>query len=489
MKISVIIPTNNPKYIRETIQSLLDQTHKDWEAIVLMNDFENISMDEIDYMYQLEKTDSRIKINDQYLGVKQMKIGFLKRTACMLSSGNVIVELDHDDMLTRNALEKICNVFENENVDFAYSDFAEFFDGTNKPRKYGSSYGWKYRTEKYNGVEYECASAFPIAPPYITNITHAPNHVRAWRTSFYKSFGGHDPNLEVADDFSLVVKTFLKARQIVHIKEMLYLYRIHYENTSSIKIKEVSRIVSEIYENNAEDIMKKWCEIKSLESCVIDHDFNFEAFFNHKQKESSFGLIKCSDCLGRMRPDKKVEFFNKIWLSLAPGGAIFIDNVSSNGEGSNIDPNAISYWNKNSFWPFTRKDHFSKYVKNSVSSFFERTCYEYYPNDFCKENNILYLRVHLYKPYKQKLNEIGITKDVKAEVSLHNTGPSDYLKDTGEELIFQQESLVDFLPEEPDHEGEPKNRGVEILPMEFGKHEIPMPFTYIMKENNEEVKE
>jgi len=49
-----------------------------------------------------------------------------------------------------------------------------------------------------------------INPITIRHIVGVPNHVRAWRRSTYFEIGGHNRNLAIADDYELVVRTFLK---------------------------------------------------------------------------------------------------------------------------------------------------------------------------------------------------------------------------------------------------------------------------------------
>ncbi|MCE5264456.1 MAG: hypothetical protein LLG97_13105, partial [Deltaproteobacteria bacterium] len=46
------------------------------------------------------------------------------------------------------------------------------------------------------------------------HIVSTPNHIRAWRSSFYESIGGHNKELPVADDYEILVRTFLKTRMI-----------------------------------------------------------------------------------------------------------------------------------------------------------------------------------------------------------------------------------------------------------------------------------
>ena len=63
-------------------------------------------------------------------------VGARKLHAFSAATGDILVEYDHDDILTPNALEEMAAAFKDPNVGFVYSDFAEFdrairrFEGT-----------------------------------------------------------------------------------------------------------------------------------------------------------------------------------------------------------------------------------------------------------------------------------------------------------------------------------------------------------------------
>ncbi len=70
------------------------------------------------------RKDHRVSVykSDKNSGV----IGKVKYNACALSSGEILVELDHDDELTSNALCDVVKAFkEHPEAEFVYTDFAE----------------------------------------------------------------------------------------------------------------------------------------------------------------------------------------------------------------------------------------------------------------------------------------------------------------------------------------------------------------------------
>jgi hypothetical protein len=102
--VSVFTPAykTGTKIIRP-LQSLLNQTHKNWEWVIYDDsDDDGKTFAELT---QMAEVDSRISVyrTHRHSG----NIGEVKNKACMLCQGEYLVELDHDDELTDIALERI----------------------------------------------------------------------------------------------------------------------------------------------------------------------------------------------------------------------------------------------------------------------------------------------------------------------------------------------------------------------------------------------
>ena len=139
----------------------------------------------------------------------------------MVASGDILVELDHDDELTPDALQEIQDAFANPDIGFVYSDWCELFaDGTSGKYPQGWAFGFG---EEYWSEEHHCwvMSAPPVNDVTARHIVSMPNHVRAWRASVYRGLNGHNPAYEVADDYELCVRTILNT-EYLHIPKLLY---------------------------------------------------------------------------------------------------------------------------------------------------------------------------------------------------------------------------------------------------------------------------
>jgi hypothetical protein len=120
-------------------------------------------------------------------------------------------------------------------------------------------YGSYYQTE-YEGVVYQVAKTPDINPKTIRHIVGVPNHLRSWKKSFYMSIGGHNRRLTIADDYELIVRTFLKGK-MVRIPKMCYLQHYHNSNTQDATRADIQRRVRSIASYYNEQIKKRFEEL------------------------------------------------------------------------------------------------------------------------------------------------------------------------------------------------------------------------------------
>lgn len=207
--------------------SLQQQTHDNWEWVIYDDSKDREQTWQT--LQSMTLSDPRIRIfrSDRNNG----KIGEVKQIAAALCRGEFLLELDHDDELTETALEEAVSAFQRyPEVGFVYSDFAEPYEHgkeplTNVGHVYGDFYGggyWTYRKELYRGRWYNTAVTANQNSVTMRHIVGVPNHFRCWRTSVYQQLKGYAPGLSVADDYDLLVRTFLRTRML-RIPKLLYL--------------------------------------------------------------------------------------------------------------------------------------------------------------------------------------------------------------------------------------------------------------------------
>ncbi len=107
--ISVLLCVRNGEaFIRETIKSILIQTHIDFEFIIVVNCSTDRTLEVIN-----EFADPRIKVVETVIG----QLSFNLNYALNLSTGKYIARIDADDIALPDRFKKQLEVFETRNVD------------------------------------------------------------------------------------------------------------------------------------------------------------------------------------------------------------------------------------------------------------------------------------------------------------------------------------------------------------------------------------
>ena len=243
--ISIITPTyeTDPKVLARTWASLKNQTYTDWEWIIWDDSLTNNVWQQV-YGFC---SDERYVIKMYRSHVHSGIIGQVKQQAFMLGSGNILVELDHDDELTSDALEEINKAFTDGSVDFVYSNWCEINEHGESCR-YPEGWAFGYGSEYYDKTYKLWVMRAPeINRTTLGHIVSAPNHVRAWRRISYHVLGGHDPSLRVADDYDLVVRTLTADNyNYKHIDKLLYKQHINNNTAQRVHNAEIQQRVAEI---------------------------------------------------------------------------------------------------------------------------------------------------------------------------------------------------------------------------------------------------
>lgn len=129
--ISIITPCYNAdKYLRETINSAISQTYKDWELIIV----DDCSIDNsADIIKEFASNDSRIKYfkTDMPSGSPTLP----RNIGINHASGRFITFLDADDVMLPTKLQNQIQCFTHDNVAMVFSNYEKMeCDGTRNDR-------------------------------------------------------------------------------------------------------------------------------------------------------------------------------------------------------------------------------------------------------------------------------------------------------------------------------------------------------------------
>ncbi len=125
MKVSVIVPVYNvADYIIKCMDSLINQTLKDIEIIVVNDGSPDNSIKLIEEKYN----DDRIKI----VYKKNGGLASARNSGVMYAKGEYLFFLDSDDFIALNTLEEMYNEALKEKSDIVFCDFYKYFRDDNK---------------------------------------------------------------------------------------------------------------------------------------------------------------------------------------------------------------------------------------------------------------------------------------------------------------------------------------------------------------------
>lgn len=118
---------NNEIYIVEAIQSVINQTYKDWELIII-NDASTDNSKFIVQKFLEEEKDNRIV----FIDLKENKgVSFARNLGMKKAKGEYISFLDSDDLWDKNFLNELYRKIKETNGKLVYSKFAYFYNGDN----------------------------------------------------------------------------------------------------------------------------------------------------------------------------------------------------------------------------------------------------------------------------------------------------------------------------------------------------------------------
>jgi len=263
--ISFFTPIYNTKEkLYKTYESLKNQTHNNWEW-VMVNDSNDDGIT-LKIAEDLADKDTRVRVYD-FKEKSGGLIGEVKWRAACMCKGEILAELDHDDLLTPDCAEhlyKASQMF--PDAGFFYSDAPEVsIDWKSNIYGEGFALGYgTYRTDYVMGHEVQSSITPPINPKTIRHIVGVPNHIRAWRRSTYFEIGGHARGLTIADDYELIIRTFLNTK-MVHIPKTLYIQFLYNDgtemNTQDRTRADIQRRVKTIMLYYNEKIVKRFKEL------------------------------------------------------------------------------------------------------------------------------------------------------------------------------------------------------------------------------------
>jgi len=406
--ISVYTPVHNSRWIERAWKSLQSQKFTNFEWVLVPNGDCRTLPDSL-------LSDPRIRVFAAH--DLTGNIGALKKFAVSHATADILVELDHDDELTPDALLAISREADPTKAEFLYSDFAAVEEGY-KPFKYSADYNWTTYTFYYQGHQLLASKAFDACPVSLGYLPFAPNHVRAFTRKAYEVCGGYDDKLLVADDYDLMVKMYINQVEFKRIESCLYIYHLHSNNTSTNADRQatIERTHLRISHARNTELVSEWVRRQKLltfELSVMDIANSPRIIVNplktlslsgedrrpvfhglSDMADNSVGELVVSNLLPYLDRTLILPFFQECYRILAPGGWMRCQFPSTDGRAAYTNPLYLSHWNTTTLWTFTRRAYADMAGVSGVR-FYEARAWDYYPTAEHETAKMLYAQVDL----------------------------------------------------------------------------------------------
>jgi len=199
--ISVVVPVynTNPGMLREMVDSILAQTYQHWEAIL----YDDCSPSEETRaaLEDIRQLDGRIRV---YRGEKNQGISGSTNSAIALAAGEWIALMDHDDLLTPDALYHVAKTIQAEEPELIYSDEDKITEAGR--RHTDPHFKPEFCPDNLRSGNYFC-------------------HLMVIRKALIDKAGGFRTAFNGSQDHDLALRCIEHTDKIVHIPRVLYHWR------------------------------------------------------------------------------------------------------------------------------------------------------------------------------------------------------------------------------------------------------------------------
>lgn len=198
--ISIIVPVYNtkPTYLTEMVESVLSQTFSNWELIMV----DDCSTMEETWLavQEFAEFDVRIRV---YRMAHNSGISRTTNFGIKQCRGQYVTFLDHDDLLTPDALECVCQEILRDSPELVYSDEDKI---------------------KLNGVLGEPFLKPDWSPELLLSCNYIA-HLAVYQKKLGDHIGWFDERYDGSQDYDFVLRFTEQAKNVRHIPRVLYHWR------------------------------------------------------------------------------------------------------------------------------------------------------------------------------------------------------------------------------------------------------------------------
>lgn len=212
---------NHVQYILDALKSVVAQSYQDWELVIVDDCSTDASLRVIkDFI----KSSGILKKAKVFNHTNNVGYGSSLREAILMSSGELVLTLDSDDVLAHDKVLSICVDAHKKNPDVSmtYSNYKVTYEDLS-PKSVVETR--QIRNEE-SYLKKGGAFAKGAKQGEELQVNLKISHLKVFKRKYYDMTGGIDPSLRKTVDKDLVFK-LEEVGKLRHINEFLMLYRKH----------------------------------------------------------------------------------------------------------------------------------------------------------------------------------------------------------------------------------------------------------------------
>ena len=266
--LSIIVPVYNvEKYLAQCLDSLLNQTYRDFEVLIV-NDGTKDSSAQIAMDYVKKDSDHFMLLNKENGGLSDAR-----NYALPYAKGKYITFLDSDDYVEETCYEKMMNKITSESLDIVVGNLQYFYEDSDQ-------------LMDMRGLN--CNASSDVQKAALLSPLFAWNKV--YRKAYFDQIGLLYPKGLWYEDLPVTLPLFANTDKIGHVDEILYHYR---QRSGSImksggsKQKDIFKIfemvIAYFKKNNLYHQFEEELEYLCVEHIMLYRQFSFLVSDDYKE--------------------------------------------------------------------------------------------------------------------------------------------------------------------------------------------------------------
>ena len=302
-EVSIVLPTyNGSKYICESIDSIIRQTYKDWELIIV-NDCS--TDDTLRIINQYAINDSRIRVINNLVNQKlpkSLNIGFRE------TNGKFLTWTSDDNYYLNNAIEKMVNFLK---INTKYPMVCTAMDYIDS-----------------NGEFIKRSNCFDMPRMYFEDRVGA---CFMYRREVLSEVGEYNPKWFRVEDYEYWYRIMEQYGSIGYIPECLYKYRVHKDSLTGTQASNITKLHYKMLEEHIETIVDRLATNKQylMEAYYTLYKNGVDASKLNMAIQDELELITFDGCWDYSIPTLVYgagEFGNKAFKMLGNKILFFVDS-------------------------------------------------------------------------------------------------------------------------------------------------------------------